>query len=242
MKSLLLFALGLPGLLLADPTVLVDAIPTGGTFLGASPIGLPFRDAEAGDAREIGNGLSAAVTSLFPAAARSGIGCICLLTAPGDNPVDVFIAPAKKTLRLSRKDTSVMAVFYRGGSGAPAPVIFTTTKPEPKRTLVSVKFTKIAVPPGGTTAGWIYFNLTRVQAEVLKAGTDTAFLQVEGSGPASPVPLPGMKEPLVVADGQTTFTASWYMDPRMEAAHERQRPTAAPATPGNAVGPARATP
>jgi hypothetical protein len=234
MRRFIPFVLFLPGFLLAEPIVLVDAIPTGGIFLGASPIGLPFRDAEKVDRAEIGQGLSAAVTGLFSSAAQNGISYICLLTAPGDNPIEVFISPAKATLKLRRKSTSVMAVFYRGGTLAPAPILFTTGSPEPAKATVSVKFDKISVPPGVTTAGWVYFDLTRVQAEVVKAGGKTAFLRVEGAGTVSPVPIPGMKEPLMMFEGKTTFTATWYMDPRMEA-HERDVQGKSTATVGNGV-------
>ncbi len=182
MKLLVLSILCVPGFVLAEPTVLVDAIPTGGAFMGASPIGLPFRDAEKADKVAIGQGLSAAVANLFPTAAQKGIDYICLLTSPGENPVEVFVSPAKANLRLSRKNTSVMAVYYRGGSVSPAPFVYSTGKPEPKRPTISVKFQKISVPPGVTTAGWVYFDLARIQAEVLKAGSTTAFLQVDGEG------------------------------------------------------------
>lgn len=222
MRQTLLILLCLPGLLLAEPTVLVDAIPTGGIFLGASPIGMPFRDAETVDRVSIENGLSSVVTNFLLSAEKNGISYICLLTAPGDKPIEVFISPANAILRLGRKNTSVMAAYYRGGSVAPTHIIFTTGKPEPKKPTVSAKFQKISVPAGVTTAGWVYFDLTRIQAEVLKAGSNTVFLQVEGIGTTSPVPIPGMKEPLMMFDGQTTFTATWYMSPEMEAAHERQ--------------------
>ena len=211
-----------PAALVAQPAVLVDAIPTGGAFLGASPIGMPFHDAEKTDIAAIGPGLSSAVAGILQTAEKNGISYICLLSTPGDNPIEVFIAPAKAELKLARKNTQVMAVFFRGGSLAPTPVVYTTGRPDPKKALVSVKFQKISVPEGVTTAGWVYFDLTRVQAEALKAGSPTVFLQVDGAGPVSPVPIPGMKDPLMMFDGRTTFTASWYMSAEMEAAHERQ--------------------
>jgi hypothetical protein len=222
MKLFALSILCVPGFALAEPTVLVDAIPTGGAFLGTSPIGLPFRDAEKADKVAVGQGLSAAVANLFPSADKNGISYICLLTSPGENPVEVFVAPAKANLRLSRKNTSVMAVFYRGGSIPLAPFVYSTGKPEAKRPTISVKFQKISVPPGVTTAGWVYFDLARIQAEVLKAGANTAFLQVDGEGTTSPVAIPGLKAPLLVFEGKTTFTAAWYMSAEMEAAHERE--------------------
>jgi hypothetical protein len=81
---------------------------------------------------------------------------------------------------------------------------------------------RLGVDGRAPPAGWVYFDLTRIQDEVLKAGSSTVFLQVDGVGTTSPVPIPGMKEPLMMYDGKTTFTATWYMRPEMEAAHERQ--------------------
>jgi hypothetical protein len=183
---------------------------------------MPFRDAESVDSATIGKGLSEAVSGFLQSAEKNGISYICLLSAPGDKPIEVFVSPANATLKLSRKNSAVIAAYYHGGTVSPTQFIYTRDKPDAKRPKVSIKFQKISVPAGVTTAGWVYFDLARVQSEVLKAGSNTVFLQVDGVGATSPVPIPGMKEPLMMYDGQTTFTAAWYMGAEAEAAHERQ--------------------
>jgi len=213
LKRFLLLFLTAPLWARAEATVLVDAIPSGGAFVGLAPVGLPFRDAETADPKGISDGLSQAVAGLVAGATRQGISYICLLSSPGDNPVEAYIAPAKATLRLRRRNTFLSAVFFRGGDVSPIPLIYAFGRPDPKKPNVSGEFKKIAVPPGVTTAGWIYFNLARVQAAALKADSGIVFLEAGGSGASSPVAIPGMKEPLVVIDDHATFTAAWYTKP-----------------------------
>ena len=114
-RALLLLLLA-PSLAFADAAVLVDAIPSGGVFMGVTPVGLPFRDADTADPKDIGAGLSQAASSMIPAATQNGVSFICLLSSPGDKPVEAFITPAHATLRLRRKPTALWAVFYRGGT------------------------------------------------------------------------------------------------------------------------------
>jgi hypothetical protein len=218
MRVLILLLLCSPGLARAEARVLVNAIPSGGVFFGMSPVGLPFRDAETAAPKDIGAGLSAAAASMIPAASQRGISFICLLSSPGDNPVEVFIAPAKATLRLRRRNTTLSAVFFTGGSASPLPMVYVLGAPDPKRASDSTKFQKIAVPAGATTAGWIYFNLTRVQQSADKAAAAEVFLIIGGSGASSAIAIPGMKEPMTVFEDHATLTAAWY-DPGLKRDH-----------------------
>jgi hypothetical protein len=214
MRGFVLLLLFAPGLALADATVLVNAIPSGAGFFGMTPVGLPFRDAETANPKDIAAGLSAAAAGMIPGATQRGISFICLISSPGDNPVEAFISPASATLKLRRRNTTLSAVFFTGGSVAPLPMIYVAGAPEPKKSSVSAKFQKIAVPQGVTTAGWIYFNLTRVQQSADKAAAAEVFLKIEGSGPSSPVSIPGMKEPMMVYEDHAALTAAWY-DPTL---------------------------
>ena len=73
MKNLILvFLMFAPGLLWADTKVLIDAVPTGAEFAGVTPIGLPFKDAEKVNAKDIEAGLNAAVAGILPTGARQG--------------------------------------------------------------------------------------------------------------------------------------------------------------------------
>jgi hypothetical protein len=214
MRGFVLLLLFAPGLALADAAVLVNSIPSGAGFFGMTPVGLPFRDAGTANPKDIGVGLSAAVAHMIPGATQSGITFICLLSSPGDNPVEAFISPANATLRLRRRNTTLSAVFFTGGSLDPLPMVYVAGDPAPKRPSVSAKFQKIAVPPGVTTAGWVYFNLTRVQQIADKASAAEVFLRIEGSGTSSPISIPGMKEPMMVFEDHAALTAAWY-DPTL---------------------------
>ncbi len=213
MRRLLPLLLLLAAAARADPTVLVDAVPSGGMFLGVSPVGLPFKDADSFNPKDIGTGLSGAVAHMIPGAAQKGISFICLLSSPGDKPVEVFISPANATLRLRRKNTTLSAVFFSGGRNPLLPMIFVAGAPDPKKPNVSAQFEKIAVPPGVTTVGWIYFNLTRIQDSAEKAGSPVAFLKIAGKGSSSPIAIPGMKEPMMAFDEKATLTGAWYTKP-----------------------------
>jgi hypothetical protein len=216
MKTLLLLLFCLPGLLFGETKVLVDAIPSGAMFLGASPFRLPFQDAESQDPKSIETGMSSAISGILQSTTQQGFSYICLLSAPGDDPVDVFIPAANAKLGLRRTRTSVTVVFYKGGSAATTPVSFSAGQLDANKPHVSVTFKKISLPPGITTSGWIYFNLPRIQAEAAKAGSRVAILQTEGTGAVTQVAIPGMKEPLMVHEDQPTLTASWYIDAAAE--------------------------
>lgn len=194
----------------ADATVLVNAIPSGAAFYGVTAVGMPFHDAESANPKDIGAGLSHAVASMIPAATQNGITFICLISSPGDNPVEAFIEPANAVLRLRRKNSTLSVVFFRGGATPTLPMIYTAGSPDPKRPNVSAQVKKIAVPPGVTTAGWVYFNLTRVQETADKAGAPEIFLKIGGTGASSPIAIPGMKEPMMVYEDAATLTEAWY--------------------------------
>jgi hypothetical protein len=210
LRLVLLFLLA-PALARAGVTVLVDAVPTLGQFYGMSPVGLPFRDAQTVKPEDISSGLSRAVAGMIPSAEQAGITFICLLSPAGDNPVEAYIAPAKAFLRLRRRNTTLTAVFYRGGEAPQIPMIYSVGNIDRKKPNVSAKIDKIAVPAGVTTAGWIYFNLPRIQDAANKAGSAIVFLKVAGTGASSLVAIPGLKEPLTVYDDHAALTASWYM-------------------------------
>jgi len=88
-------------------------------------------------------------------------------------------------------------------------VSYVEGKPPSEPGQVSVRIQKIRVPEGGSTAGWVYFNLPRIQADAEKSGAAKVWLAVEGEGPVVPVPIPGMKTPLLVPDGKSVLTATW---------------------------------
>ena len=201
----------------ADPKVLVNAIPTGAMFAGVTPLGLPFTDAEKEDPTTIERGLNEAIARMLPGATRQGFTYVCLLTAPGDQPIEIPIAAAKATLGLSRSKTSIVVLFYNGGHDATYPTSYSTGELDSKTPHVSTSFEKIAVPPGGSTAGWVYFNLSRVQAEAERAKSQTIFLTASGTGVTVPVPIPGMKQPLMVADDKSKLSVSWSISAEMAA-------------------------
>lgn len=215
-----LSCLSSPDSLWGQAKVLIDAIPTGGMFAGVTPIALPFKDAAKEDPKQIEEGLNGAVSSILPVASQQGFSYICLLSAPGDQPIEIRISAGKAKLKLSRTGTSVLALFYKGGHEANSRIDYSTGSPEAKAAHVSSTFQKIAVPQGTTTAGWIYFNLSRIQAEAEKAKSPIVFLSAGGNGAVTAVPIPGMKEPLRVPEDRSTLTATWSMDQAMAATHQ----------------------
>jgi hypothetical protein len=210
-----------PAALDAHPTVLIDAIPAAGTFIGLSPIGLPFKDAGTANPKVLKEGLNGAISRMLSDGERKGVSFICLLSPSSDDPVPVFILAALGELKLSRTNTSITVLFYRGGHESLHPPAYTLAAPPAGKAKVSMNIKKISVPSGVTTAGWMYFNLSRMQAEAEKAGSPFIFLQSGGTGKSVPVIIPGLKEPLMAYDDDATFGGSWYMDPKMDAAHVR---------------------
>jgi hypothetical protein len=200
-------SLGLP----AQPRILIDSIPTAASFAGVTPLTLPFADANQADPKNIEEGLNRAITSMLPAAQQQGFSYICLLSAAGDDPIEIPITAAQTKLRLSRKGTAIDVVFYRGGREPANSASYSMGAPESKSPHVSTIFKKIAVPTGGSTAGWVYFNLTRVQGEAEKSKSPSIFISATGIGPLVPVPIPGMKTALMVPDEKSTLNVSWYI-------------------------------
>ncbi len=223
-KIILLFLLGLclPVALWAQAKVLVDAIPTAATYIGSTPITLPFKDAASEDPKQIEAGLNEAVNGILPAAAQQGISSLCLLATRDDQPIGIRIAAAQAELKLSRTRTVVLVLFYRDGHAATSRVDYSLAKPGTKTGLVSTTFQKISVPAGSSTADWVYYNLPRIQAEAEKAKSPVVFLSAGGSGPATAVLIPGLKEPLMVPEDHSTLTATWYMSAEMAAAHQSE--------------------
>jgi hypothetical protein len=164
--------------------------------------------------------LNEAVAGILFVATQQGFSYICLLSAPGDQPIEIPISAAKANLKLSRINTAVFALFYREGHEAVSPVTYSTNNPEAKTVHMRSTFEKIAVPQGGSTGGWICFNLARIQVEAEKAKSPVVFLETGGAGALTAVAIPGMKDPLMVHEEQTTFTATWYMDPKMTVSHQ----------------------
>lgn len=203
-----------------EPKVLVDAIPTGATFAGLTPIRLPFKDAAKEDPEKIAEGLNGALGQILPAATSRGFSYICLVSAPGDKPVAIPIVAAKSNLMLRGTNSMVLAVFYRGGHEATSKTTYSPGIPEKKTGSVSATVEKVALPEGVNTAGWVYLNLTRIQEEAEKAKSPTVFVSAGGTGTVTEVPIPGMKEPLMVPEEKSTFTATWRMDPNMAANHK----------------------
>jgi hypothetical protein len=208
----------------ADTQLLIDAIPTGGAYGGSTLLGLPFRDAETANLREVTEGINGAITQFLPAATQQGFTFLCLLSIPGTNPIEIPVRATGATLKLSRKQTKVVVLFYQGGH-APAGVSYSLAVP-PKASVMSASFEKISVPEGTTAHDWIYFNLTRLQAELEKAKTPTLFLQATGEGALIPVAIPGLNVPLLIPEKKTKFTASWAMGPDMEKQLQLENPTA----------------
>ncbi len=228
MKRFLLLLIFLPGLLFGETKVLVNTIPAGATFAGASPFRLPFQDAGSQDPKSIANGLSSAIAGILPAATQQGFSYLCLFSSPGKNPIEIFIPAANTTLKLRPTKTSLAVVFFKGGEPTTSPVLFSTGAVDAQKPHVAVKFQKISVPPGVTTAGWIYFNLPRIQAEAAKAGSKMVMLQVEGTGAVTEVPIPGLIDPLLVPEGKTVLTASWYLDAGAETRLRKPAPATSP--------------
>lgn len=221
MKNLLrVFCVLLPTALVAQPKILIDAIPTGAAFAGVTPLGMPFKDAAKEDPQRIENGLNGAMNSFLPSAAQQGFSYLCLLSAPGDQPIEIPITSAHAKLKLSRTNTQVYVLFYRGGREAAVPVTYSTDLPKDKKSTVSTSIRLISAPAGGSVAGWIYFNLPRIQAEAEKGAKHTVFLQTSGEGPVTAIPIPGLKEPLLVHERNVTLNATWSMDPKMDATHQ----------------------
>jgi len=203
--------LSISGVLSGQTRVLVGEIPTGASFAGVTPLRLPFSDAEKADPKDIEAGLNRAVAGILPAAEQRGFSFICLLSAPGDSPIEIPITAAKAKLKLSRKKSSVSVLFYSGGHEPAVGELYSVGAPESKVPHASTNFKKLAVPPGGSTAGWVYFDLTRVQAEAEKAKSPAIFISAEGTGVAVPVAIPGLKEPLMVPDDTSVLNVSWYL-------------------------------
>jgi hypothetical protein len=152
-------------------------------------------------------------------ASQQGFSYICILSAPGDQPIEIPISAAKASLKLSRAHTAVFVLFYRGGHEMTNAVSYSSGSMESKAAHVSVAIRLISAPQGGSIAGWIYLNLPRIQEEAEKAKSPIVFLQTDGRGALTPVPIPGMKDPLMLHEKQITLTATWYMDPKMDGSH-----------------------
>ncbi|MEO6994224.1 MAG: hypothetical protein ABI273_11380 [Lacunisphaera sp.] len=206
-----------PLVLWAQPRVLVNSIPTAASFAGVTPLRLPFADAQTQDPKEIEAGLNQAIAGLLPSLEQQGYSYICLLSAAGDQPIEVPIAAAKAKLALSRKGTAIEVLFYRGGHEAANPASYLVGTPPSKTAHLSLSIKKISVPAGGSTAGWVYYNLTRVQADAEKAKSQTIFISASGSGPVVAVPIPGMKDALMVPDEKSTLDLSWDLPPGTKA-------------------------
>jgi hypothetical protein len=228
MKRICLLLLIFPCCLVGQPTVLVNTIPSAATFAGTSAFQLPFQDAESQDPKSIEQGISSAVAGILQAAERQGFSNICLVTSPGENPVEVFIPVARATLKLRRTQTTITVVFYKGGERSVAPIAYSTEPLDIQKPNVAMKFQKVSVPAGVTTAGWVYFNLPRIQAAATKAGAKAVNLGAEGTGPVTEVAIPGLKDPLRVPEEKPVLTASWYLDADAEA---RLRKSVSPAPP-----------
>ena len=223
MKTLLLvLCICGPNLLFGATTILVDAIPTAGVFAGVTPIRLPFKDAASAATENIETGLNQAVAGILSVADQQGFSFICLLSAPGDNPIEIPIHAAKANLKLSRENTMIYALFYREGHQGRNSVTYRTGTPEPKTAHVSAAFRLIAVPEGGSIAGWIYLNLPRIQEEAEKAKSSTVFLETSGTGSVTAVVIPGMKNPILVHEEKAVFTGTWYLGTDAQPGHETE--------------------
>ena len=212
MRTYLLFLFFFPAVVLGQTKLLVDAIPSDATFLGSSVMGLPFADAESQDAKSIESDMAQTVLRLLEVAGQQDFSYVCLLSLPGEDPIEIAIPGAGTKLKLRRKNTSITVVFYSGGhSDAPA-LAFQAGKVGLGRPQVSMQIDRVAVPATSTPADWIYLNLPRIQAEAAKAAASIVMLQVVGEGPFVEVTVPGMKEPLLVPKGNASLVASWYID------------------------------
>jgi hypothetical protein len=199
--------------------VLINSIPSGGTFLGLSPVGLPFKDLGSQDPKTVEENLNRTLSGMLARAQQKNISFICLMAQPGDDPVSLYVISALADLPVSRNDTAITVLFYSGGHQSFHPPQYSLSETPTKTALVSQQAKKISVPKGVTTIGWMYFNLSRFQAQAEQAGSKTIFLASSGTGSSSPLIVPGLKETLPAFDDAATFTASWYMDPATAAAH-----------------------
>jgi hypothetical protein len=195
---------------LAAPVVLVDAIPSGASFVSEVEVRVPIADLSKADPKEVEAGLASAISSAASFAEANGANYICLLSAPGDDALGFRVEAADGTLRLRSTNASFVVVFYQGGDAPPAGFSYSTEKPEIPDDRVRVSIKKVAVPDGWTTAGWIYFNLPRFQLAASKAGATRIFLASSGQGEAFPFVVPGLKEPLMVFPERTELSVIWY--------------------------------
>jgi len=134
--------------------------------------------------------------------------------------VNLYVISGLADLPVSRNTTTVTVLFYSGGHQSLHPPQYSLSEPPAKTALVSQQAKMISVPKGVTTIGWMYFNLSRFQAQAEQAGSKTIFLASGGTGSSSPFIVPGLKETLPAFDDAATFKASWTMDPAMDAAHQ----------------------
>ena len=211
MKTLMLFFFSVPAILLAETKVLVDAIPSDATFLGSSMMGLPFAHAESQDVKSIETGMSEAVLKVREAASLQGFSYVCHLSVAGQDPIEISIPTAETKLKMRRRNTSITVLFYKDGHAASPGIGFSAGKVRPGRPQVSMQIDKIS-PAGSTPADWIYLNLPRIQSEAAKSAAPMVMLEVVGEGPFAEVTVPGMKEPLLVPEGNASLVASWYID------------------------------
>ncbi len=182
-------------------------------------MGLTFKDAGSADRQQVEEALNRTLSDLLVKAEPQGINYICLMSQPGDHPVHLYVLSALADLELSQTNSAVTVLFYRGGIQSLKPVQYSVGTPPAGTAMVSMTFKKISAPKGITTLGWIYFNLSRVQAEAEKAGSKVLFLKSSGTGASKPVAIPGLKETILAFDDNATLTASWAMDPATAAAH-----------------------
>ena len=223
MKSWVFVLLCLPSCLMAELKLLVDEIPSDATFAGSRPFSLPFKDAGAQDLKTMQTGISSAVAGLLKVAGKQDFSYVCLLSIAGENPVEVSLPTATKKLKLRRTNTSIVVVFYNGGSIEAKPVTFSVGHVTVGQPQVSMQIEKVSMPLASTPADWIYLNLPRIQSEAVKGGASVAMLQLKGEGPFAEVAVPGLKHPLMVPEGKATLTASWYIDAVAEKPLDKQK-------------------
>jgi hypothetical protein len=193
----------------ASQTVLVDALPNGGTFVNIARIDVPLKDVSAVEASEVEAGLASVLSSVMTFAEANGVTHVSLLSlAPGSSR-SYAIPSASKRLILPEKNPSFLMVLYRGGS-EPSAISYSLGKPQPKRTVETISVSKVSVPEGWTTEAWIYFNLPRLQRDAVAAGSKELFLSSSGKGQQIPVIVPGLGEPWMVYSEGTVISASWY--------------------------------
>ena len=208
----------------ADTQVLVDAVPSDATYLGSSVVGLPFRHAASQEVKSMEAGLSEAVRSVLQAAEKQGFSFVCLLSVPGENPIEISIPTVSTKLKLRRQNTAIRVAFYKDGH-ATKPIAFAAGKVGPGKPHVSMQIDKVSIPEGWTSVDWIYLNLPRIQSEAVKSNSPVALLQVTGERPLLEVAIPGMKEPLMVPEGSASLIASWYIDAAAEKRWREKSPT-----------------